>query len=67
MSQGDLYKHRTSGEKGIEVRGNQTHAWVAVITPGWPYPAPPVLMARADLEIQPMRYLHGQTPSGTSP
>jgi hypothetical protein len=35
---------------------------LAIITPGWPYPAPPKDWARSLCELMPSRYLHGATP-----
>lgn len=61
---GDRWK-MPGGHEGVEMPGScRDFLRLAVIVPGWPYPAPPRDVARSLCERMPSRYLHGQVPEG---
>lgn len=62
MSAGDLWS-MPGGHQALEMEGS-THdvLRLSVIVPNWPFPKPPVTVARSLCERLPSRYLHGQVP-----
>ena len=58
---GDRWK-LPSGHEGIEVGATRDTLQIAVIKPGWPFPAPPVTVVRSLCTKMPSRYLNGQVP-----
>jgi hypothetical protein len=58
---GDRWK-LPSGNEGIEVAATRDTLQIAVIKPGWPFPAPPVTVVRSLCTKMPSRYLGGQVP-----
>ena len=62
MTAGTLWT-MPGGHKAIEVEGStRTTLRLSVIAPGWPFPKPPVEVARCLCERAPMRY-HGGAPT----
>lgn len=61
MSQGDKWE-LPGGHQALEVSGStRTVLRLSVIDPKWPFPKPPVEVARVLCKPLPMRYYHGQT------
>jgi hypothetical protein len=50
------------GHEGIEIGATRDMLRIAVIRPNWPFPSPPVSVARSLCTKLPSRYLHGQVP-----
>lgn len=62
MSAGDLWS-MPSGHRALEMNGSTNDVLrLSVIVPGWPWPKPPISVARILCERLPSRYLHGQVP-----
>ena len=62
MSAGDRWR-LPGGQEAIEMPGSARDTLrLAIITPDWPYPAPPKDWARSLCELMPSRYLHGEKP-----
>ena len=60
MSAGDLWA-MPGGHRTLEMNGSSHDVLrLSVIVPGWPYPKPPVTVARNLCERLPCRYLPGQ-------
>lgn len=67
MSQGQLWE-MPGGHRGIEVSGSTRQVLrLSVITPNWPFPKPPVEVARGLCKPLPMKYYHGNTPKDDAP
>ncbi len=63
MSVGDMWL-MPGGHEGMEVSGStRTVLRLAVRVPAWPFPRPPVEVARNLCERMPSRYLHGAIPA----
>lgn len=66
MAAGDRWR-MPGGHEAIEVPGSTRDILrLAVIVPGWPWPRPPVDVARALCEAMPSRYLHGAVPGAAA-
>lgn len=62
MSQGQLWE-MPGGHRAIEVSGSTRQVLrLSVITPNWPFPKPPVEVARRLCKALPMKYYHGAVP-----
>lgn len=62
MSNGDLWE-MPGGHRAIEVSGStSTLLRLSVIDPSWPFPKPPIEVARVLCKRLPMKYYHGQVP-----
>lgn len=60
MAAGDLWT-MPGGHKGLEMEGSSPDVLrLSVIVEGWPFPKPPILVARVLCQRAPSRYLHGQ-------
>ena len=62
MSAGYLYE-LPGGQHGIEVEGSTRDVLrVMPIHPNWPFPLPPITVARKLCKLLPSRYLKGAVP-----
>lgn len=62
MSAGNRWK-LPGAHEAIEMPGSTRDALrLAVIDPAWPWPKPPITVARVLCELMPSRYLHGALP-----
>ncbi len=62
MAAGDRWL-MPGGHEAVEMSGSTRDTLrLAVIVMGWPWPRPPVEVARVLCERMPSRYLHGDTP-----
>jgi hypothetical protein len=50
------------GHEGIEIDATRDTLQIAVINPNWPFPSPPVTVARNLCTKLGSRYLHGGVP-----
>lgn len=52
------------GHEALELEGSTRDVLrLSVIVPNWPFPKPPIEVARALCEALPSRYLHGAVPT----
>lgn len=66
MAAGDRWA-MPGGHQAIEMPGSTRDVlMLAVIVPGWPWPRPPVEVARTLCEAMPSRYLHGAIPKAVT-
>ena len=62
MSTGDRWR-MPGAHEALELPGSTRDVLrLAVIDPNWPWPKPPVMVARVLCELLPCRYLHGAIP-----
>lgn len=67
MSAGNLWS-LPGGHEAIELDGSTRDLLrVSVIVPGWPFPKPPITVARNLCKLLPLRYLKGAVPPDDYP